>query len=79
MSALMQSKVRDEISTRSMLEKFDLLSVNQLAAQIKITEVWKSVYVEGYAIELDPYNNLNSTSTKNNILNSTSTKFNHLK
>ena len=54
--ALKNSKVRDEISTRSMLEKFDLLSVNQLAAQIKITEVWKSVYREGYSIKLDPYN-----------------------
>ena len=39
-----------------MLDKFDLLSVNQLAAQIKLQEVWKSINVEGYAIQLETYN-----------------------
>ena len=39
-----------------MLNKFELLSVNQLAAQIKLTEAWKSVHLEGYAIVLEPYN-----------------------
>ena len=38
-----------------MLEKFGLLSVNQLAATIKLTEVWKSIYREGFPLELDPY------------------------
>ena len=54
--ALNNSLVKDKISTKSLLEKYDLLSVNQLAAQIKFLEVWKSVYVEGYSIELEPYN-----------------------
>ena len=31
------------------------LSVNQLAAQIKLTEVWKSVNVEGNPTTLEPY------------------------
>ena len=39
-----------------MLEKFGLLSVNQLAAQIKLREVWKSIYCEDYPIKLEPYN-----------------------
>ena len=39
-----------------MLEKFNLLSVNQLSAQIKLNEVWKSVNCEGYPIKLEPYN-----------------------
>ena len=39
-----------------MLEKFQLLSVNQLAAKIKLTETWKSVNVEGCPIKLDPFN-----------------------
>ena len=39
-----------------MLEKFDLLSVNQLAAQIKLLEVWKAVHIPGYAVAMDPYN-----------------------
>ena len=49
------SKIKDRISIQSMLTKFNLLSVNQLAAQIKLIEVWKSVNMESYAISLDPY------------------------
>ena len=54
--ALNGTKIKDRISVQSMLVKFGLLSVNQLAAQIKLTEVWKSKNVENYAISLDPYN-----------------------
>ena len=39
-----------------MLEKFNLLSVNQFAAEIKLTETWKSINVEGCPIKLNPYN-----------------------
>ena len=39
------------------LKKFNLLSVNQLAAQIKLQEVWKSINIEKYGIILDPFNN----------------------
>ena len=53
--ALNNLRVKDKINISSMLERFDLLSVNQLAAQIKYLEVWKAVYVEGYSIELEPY------------------------
>ena len=38
--AINNSKIKDKISVVSMLEKFQLLSVNQLAAQIKLLEVW---------------------------------------
>ena len=38
-----------------MLEKFGLLSVNQLAAQIKLIEVWKSMNVPGHPLSLNPY------------------------
>ena len=44
--------------TPNSLEKFDLLSVNQLAANIKLVEVWKSLNQEDYPITLDPYNQL---------------------
>ena len=50
------SKISDKVSTKSMLEKFDLLSVNQLSAQIKLREVWKSLNCENYPIKLEPYN-----------------------
>ena len=39
-----------------MLEKFNLLSDNQLSAQIKLREVWKFVNCEDYPIKLEPYN-----------------------
>ena len=53
---LNNSKTQDKIATKTLLSKFNLLSVNQLAGQIKLLETWKAVHVKGYAIELDPYN-----------------------
>ena len=50
------SKISDQIGVKSMLTKFGLLSVNQLAAQIKLVEVWKSINVPGYPLSLDAYN-----------------------
>ena len=50
------TKLKDKINTKSMLEKFGLPSVNQLAAKIKIIEVWKIINKEGYPLSLDPYN-----------------------
>ena len=50
------TRIKDRITTESILKKFKLLSVNQLAAQIKLIEVWKSINREGYPIQLDPYN-----------------------
>ena len=38
-----------------MLTKFNLLSVNQLAAQIKLVETWKTINVQGHPLSLDPY------------------------
>ena len=52
---LNKSRVSDRVSIESMLSKFQLLSVNQLAAEIKLLEVWKSVNVEGCPINLESY------------------------
>ena len=49
---LNNSKIKDRVSTSSMLVKFKLLSVNQLAGQIKLTESWKSFNIEKYPIQL---------------------------
>ena len=49
------SKIKDKISIESMLDKFNLPSVNQLAATIKLQEVWKSINVPGCPIKLEPY------------------------
>ena len=51
---LNNSSLKDRVSTEKLLENTGLLSVNQLAASIKITEVWKSLNVESYPIKLEP-------------------------
>ena len=50
------SKIKDKNSNKSMLDKFRLLSVNQLAASIKLVEVWKSFNQERYPLRLELYN-----------------------
>ena len=54
--ALNGTRIKDKVSTKSMLEKYDLMSVNQLAATIKLTEVWKIKNQEQYPLKLEPYN-----------------------
>ena len=54
--AINGTKIKDRVSVKSMLEKFNLLSVNQLAANIKLLEVWKMVNKEGSPLQLEPYN-----------------------
>ena len=39
---LNNSRLSDKISTKLMLEKLGMLSVNQINAQIKLTEMWKA-------------------------------------
>ena len=45
---LNHTKISDKIRTKSILEKFNILSVNQLNAQIKICDIWKAVNIENY-------------------------------
>ena len=45
-------KIKDMRPIRDMLEKFDMLSVNQTAAQIKLTEAWKASNDEDYPIHM---------------------------
>ena len=53
--AINNSKISDKVSIKSMLKKFNLLSVNQLAAQIKLVKVWMSVNKEGCPLSLEAY------------------------
>ena len=48
---LNNSRLSDKISTKFMLTKFNLLSVNQMNAQIKLTQIWKSVHISNYPIK----------------------------
>ena len=50
--ALNNTRIKDKISTKFLLDKFGLLSVNQLSAKIKLVEVWKSIQSEDYPIKL---------------------------
>ena len=51
---LNKSSIKDKI-TSHMLINFQLLSVNQLAAQIKLIETWKSVNIEEYPVVLNKH------------------------
>ena len=50
------TKVKDMISTASLLDKFGILSVNQFNAQIKLLEIWKSLNVEKYPLTIKVQN-----------------------
>ena len=45
------SQLGDKIRTQSMLEKFKMLSVNQMNAQIKLTEIWKAENTSNYPLQ----------------------------
>ena len=51
--ALNGSRISDQISNNSMLVKFKILSVNQMNAQIKLTEMWKSIHIVNYPIKTE--------------------------
>ena len=46
------SKLKDKVSNISMLKKHNMLSVNQLNAQIKITEMWKAMSDEEHPFKI---------------------------
>ena len=50
---LKNSKLKDKVSTKSMLEKLNVLSVNQMNAQIKMTEMWKANNVDNYPLKIE--------------------------
>ena len=48
--------LKDHVSSASLLAKYNLPSVNQLAAQIKLIEGWKCTNIEQYPLKLEPNN-----------------------
>ena len=70
MRLLINAKYNDRTETELLLEKTNLLSVNQLAASIKLIEVWKGINVENYPISLEP--NKNVTVNSKRVLRPTS-------
>ena len=49
---LNKTAIKDRISTKSLLEKHNMLSINQLNAQIKLTEIWKAVKDEDHPFKI---------------------------
>ena len=50
---LNRSQIKDKISNKSMLKKFNMRSVNQINAQVKLLEVWKALNVEDYPLKIN--------------------------
>ena len=59
------TKLLDKISTAKLLEETNMMSINQLNAQIKIMEIWKALNIDGYPLKLDKQTAISSkTSTR---------------
>ena len=50
---LNNSRISDKISTASLLAKFNMMSVNQINAQMKLSEMWKAVRDEDHPFNLE--------------------------
>ena len=46
-------KIKDKVSIKSMLNNQQMLSVNQLQAQIKLTEMWKAAMFDNYPLKIE--------------------------
>ena len=46
-----------ELVIKSMLVKFKMLSFNQLNAQIKLNEMWKSIHIKNYPVKTQTLEN----------------------
>ena len=53
MRLLNGSKVKDMVSIRSLLNKFNMRSVNQLNCQIKLLEIWKATHTANYPLQVE--------------------------
>ena len=75
MRLLINAPYNDRTTTEVLLEKTGLLSVNQLAASIKLCEVWKAENIVNYPVQLEP-NNKTTSTTDREVRPSTSRKWN---
>ena len=66
--------LKEHITTSSLLIKFGLPSVNQLAGAIKLAEAWKSILVDSYPFQMEE-SNPNITLNERNIRSTTTKKW----
>ena len=45
------TQIKDKISTKSILNNLNMLSVNQMNAQVKLIEAWKITHIPDYPIK----------------------------
>ena len=50
---LQTARIKDKVSIASMLDRQNMLSVNQLQAQIKLTEMWKATNLSTYPLNIE--------------------------
>ena len=50
---LTKTKLKDMVSTKSLLNQTNMMSVNQINAQIKIQEIWKALNIQDYPIKIE--------------------------
>ena len=48
--------LKEHFTTKSLLQKHNLPSVNQLAGKIKLLEAWKSIHINDYLFKMESYN-----------------------
>ena len=60
---LNNSRVSDKISSKSILNKFNMLSINQINAQIKLSDMWKANNLENYPIKIEKHFPINNSAT----------------
>ena len=75
MRLLINAPYKDRTSTEELRAKTGLLSINQLAASIKLCEVWKSENIGDYPVRLEP-NNINTNLSERSMRPSTNRKWN---
>ena len=49
---LNNTRISDKVRTASLLSKFNMMSVNQINAQIKLSEMWKAMNEEDHPFNL---------------------------
>ena len=57
------SKIKDKVSISSMLDTYNMLSVNQLNASIKLLMVWKAFNIDNYPLKIDRQNSSATSRT----------------
>ena len=57
---LARSRIIDRRSIKEMLDKFNMLSVNQTMAQVKITKAWKANKDKDYPVKMKQERNYNN-------------------